>query len=115
MIRILQKNWPDAKIVLVSGTSPDTVFLKEKAQRELKKNGRAYRFGDPEKLEAYNAVLKKIAEEKKLDYLDYYNTMKALPREQKKRLLRENDGLHMKNAGYIFLTMELLKYLSIHL
>lgn len=115
VIRILQKNWPDAKIVLVSGTSPDTVFLKEKAQRELKKNGRAYRFGDPEKLEAYNAVLKKIAEEKKLDYLDYYNTMKALPREQKKRLLRENDGLHMKNAGYIFLTMELLKYLSIHL
>lgn len=40
VIRILQKNWPDAKIVLVSGTSPDTVFLKEKAQRELKKNGR---------------------------------------------------------------------------
>ncbi len=114
VIRILQKNWPDARIVLVSSTSPDTVFLKERAKSDLKKNGKAYRFGDPEKLEAYNVVLNKIAQEKNLDYLDYYNTMKALPREQKKRLLRENDGLHMKNAGYLFLTQELLNYLSMN-
>lgn len=114
VIRILRKTWPDARIVLVSSTSPDTVFLKERAKSDLKKNGKAYRFGDPEKLEAYNVVLNKIAQEKNLDYLDYYNTMKALPREQKKRLLRENDGLHMKNAGYLFLTLELLNYLSMN-
>lgn len=114
VIRILRKTWPDARIVLVSSTSPDTVFLKERAKSDLKKNGKTYRFGDPEKLEAYNVVLNKIAQEKNLDYLDYYNTMKALPREQKKRLLRENDGLHMKNAGYLFLTLELLNYLSMN-
>jgi lysophospholipase L1-like esterase len=95
------------RIILVSSSSSD--FSICEAQTRGRK-GVHNRFGDPKHMEAFNAVLKKLAaSEKGVEYFDIYETMKSHP--AKSTLLRKQDGVHLSDAGNDFVAVETLKYL----
>jgi lysophospholipase L1-like esterase len=96
------------RIILISSTSSD--FSVCEAQARSRK-GVHNRFGEPKHLEAFNAVLKKLAaSEKGVEYMDIYDKMKAHPR--KPSLVRPQDGVHLSGAGNDFVALETLEYLS---
>lgn len=97
------------RIVLISSHSSDFAFNCEKSEKIKKVHNR---FGDPRHIEAYNAVLRRIAAERGCEYLDLYTEMRARP--DKVSLLRPNDGVHLSDAGCRFVAEKVLGYLAEH-
>ena len=95
------------RIILISASSSNA----ELCRRNSAKIERIHnRFGEPEHMEAFNRVLKELAKEHSLEYLDVYEPMKALP--DKASLLNPNDGVHLTEAGHDFIAIETLKFLN---
>lgn len=100
------------KIVLVSASSSNYQVCRESIEKRLKAapDKLHVRFGDPQMLEAFNDVLKRLAAEFKLDYVDIYRPMASLP--EKASLLYPADGVHLTEKGHRFVAAELLKYIA---
>jgi lysophospholipase L1-like esterase len=100
----------NAKIVLL--TSSSSFFPRCKALTEkLAKLGRKHvLFGQPEKLEAFNTVIKKLSKELNLDCVDVYTPTQKHP--DKAQLFDPNDGIHLTEKGNDFIAMLLLDYLA---
>ena len=114
MLTQIRKVWPHSKIVLVSPTSSNYVLTKDKAEKALKQKSRKkiMLYGIPSFAEAFNAVLKKVADDYQAKYLDIYTDMKALPQAEKEKLLDPNDGLHLADKGKKYLTFQYLKFIA---
>ena len=95
------------RIVLMSSTSSDFSVCEALCKG---RKGVHNRFGDPRHLEAFNATLRKVASAEKVEYLDLYDKMKAMP--DKASLLRRQDGVHLTAAGNDFVALETLEYLA---
>jgi lysophospholipase L1-like esterase len=98
IISKIRKN-SDARIVLVSGVCTPVNTLS------------AYHFGVPELVNAYNAAIKKIADELELGYIDLYTPLQAVPEAERVKLFRP-DRVHLSPAGHLFVAEEYLKYLG---
>lgn len=99
------------KIVLVSSASSNYEICQPNAEKlaKLRPGKPCSRFGEPKHMEAFNDVLKKIAGELKLDYIDVYQPMKA--QSGKASLLSPQDGVHLSEKGHDFIATELLKFM----
>ncbi len=95
------------RIILISASSSNFELCRENSAKTERIHNR---FGEPEHLEAFNSVLKELATEHSLEYLDVYEPMKALP--DKAGLLNPNDGVHLTDAGHDFIAIETLKFLN---
>ncbi|MFA6928847.1 MAG: SGNH/GDSL hydrolase family protein [Lentisphaeria bacterium] len=96
------------RIILMSASSSNFALCQANSAKLTKVHNR---FGEPKHLEAFNSVLKELAQKHHLEYLDVYEAMKALS--NKAELLNPNDGVHLTTAGHDFIAIETLKYLSI--
>ena len=111
VISMLRERFPEARLVLISPSSSDFAIQQEKIRTRLaKSNVPVTRFGDPALLEQFDAVLREIAADQHCDYLDVYSAMKK--RSDREKLLRPNDGVHLSRAGYDYLALCILQYLS---
>ncbi len=99
-----------ARIVLVSPTSSNFAICKASADKQKALNKVHSLFGQPAKLEAFDAVLRRLAEEEKLGYLNVYAPMKNAP--DKAALFSPADGVHLTEAGNRFLADLFLEYLA---
>ena len=69
------------------------------------------RFGEPRHMEAFNAVLKKLADEiDGVEYLDIYTPMQRIA--DISACVRPADGVHLVTPGYRFVACALLDCLS---
>lgn len=107
----LRREMPQARIVLLSSTSSNYEMIAAKSAEKLKTATKPFsRFGEPARMEAFNQVLKKLADELKLEYVDLYTPMRDLP--DKAALLNPNDGVHLTLAGHDYLAARLLEFLA---
>lgn len=100
----------DAKIILLSATSSFSPRCKANAKKLARMGRKHVMFGQPQKLEAFNDVLKTLSEELKIDYVDIYTPTKNHP--DKASLFNPNDGVHLTEKGNCFIAMLLLDYIS---
>lgn len=96
------------RIVFLSPTSSDFETCKALAGRQG--NAVHNRFGDPVHLEAFDAVLRKLAAELGVEHLDVYAPTRDDP--QKARLFRENDGVHLSTLGHQVVAEQILRHLA---
>lgn len=98
LLRRLRSAWPETRFVFISPTSLDSELQHSKA-RNMVKAGRkdAFRFGDPDKLEAFHHAWRKSAEKAGAMYIDVYQPVKNLP--DKKKLFKTGDGVHLNAKG----------------
>lgn len=111
MIAFIQKRI-GGKIILVSSSSSNYELCMINAEkREKAIPGKpCSRFGEPKHMEAFNDVLKKLADELKLAYIDVYEPMKS--QVDKALLLSPQDGVHLSEKGHGFIAAEFLKYMA---
>ncbi len=96
------------RIVLISPTSSNFEVCKKNSQKAA---GRTHnRFGEPKHLEAFDAVLKKLAAELKLEYLDVYSPTRNHP--DKPKLFRASDGVHLSTLGNSLVAEQILQFLA---
>lgn len=97
------------KVVLVSPASSNYPACRANAQRRIaaKKGGV---FGVPENIEAFAAVMKKLAAEYKFPYVDIYTPMKSMS--GKAALFNSSDGVHLTPEGHEFVALKELEFLS---
>lgn len=88
-----------ARVVLVSGFSTPVNLNK------------AFRFGVPELVEAYNACAEKAAEDLGAEYFDIYNILKVFGDEEKRKFFNA-DLVHLSPAGHRFVALKYLEYLG---
>ena len=98
------------KIVLVSPASSNFDVCRKAAEKQKTLNKIHNLYGQPEKLEAFDAVLRQLAAEENVDYLDVYTPMKHAP--DKSKLFSPTDGVHLTEPGNRFLTDLFLRYFS---
>jgi lysophospholipase L1-like esterase len=103
------RNKTNARIILISAASLYEPVCTAKAKLYLKKYGKAVRFGEPDKLEKFNEILKKLASEFKLGYIDIYSPMKKSP--DKKDFFKA-DGVHVNDAGNNYIALKIMEYLA---
>ncbi len=99
-----------AKIVLVSPTSSNFEKCQESVDKLKAQNKVHNLYGQPAKLEAFDAVLQQLAQEENLGYLNVYTPMKNTP--DKAALFSPTDGVHLTEAGNRFLTDLFLNYFA---
>lgn len=99
-----------AKIVLVSPASSNFDKCRESAEKLAAQQKPHSLFGDPGKLEAFDAVLRELAKEENLGYLDVYTPTRNAP--DKAALFSPTDGVHLTEAGNRFLSGLFLEFLS---
>ena len=104
------RNKTDARIVLL--TSSSSFFPRCKANAEKQASlGKEHRlFGQPEMLEAFNEVVKRLSRELHVDCIDVYNPTKDHP--DKAGLFSPEDGIHLTEKGNSFIAMLVLKYFA---
>lgn len=99
-----------AKIILISASSSVYEICKANADKQAAAGKAHNLFGKPEPMEAFNAVLKKLAAELGCDYLDVYETTRTHP--DKRGLFNPRDGVHLSAQGNRFIALEILKHLA---
>ncbi len=104
-IEIIRAN-SDAPILLISPTS--SVYEIGLAMRE--KNPKSMLFGNPEEVGKFDAMLRKLSAELKLDYLDVYT--KTRDYQPAKKALFINDGIHFTEEGNRFIAQLLLEHFA---
>ncbi|MDD2709165.1 MAG: GDSL-type esterase/lipase family protein [Verrucomicrobiae bacterium] len=98
-----------ARIVLLSTASLVFEVQKEKADQMRAQGKNHALFGVSELLEKFNAVIKKLADEMSLGYVDVYEPTRRHP--SKKQLFVE-DGVHVNNEGNRLIALEILRYFA---
>lgn len=99
-----------ARIVLVSPTSSNFEVCKASIEKQKTQKKVYSLFGQPAKLEAFDAVLRQLAKEENLGYLNVYGPTKNAP--DKAALFSPTDGVHLTEAGNRFLADLFLEYLA---
>jgi len=66
-------------------------------------------FGRPDLLEKYNEVIRNVAAEYGLDYLDVYTPMKHSPEWAQ---LTDSSGVHLREAGDRFIAVQVLRFIA---
>jgi lysophospholipase L1-like esterase len=97
------------KIVLVSASSSDFAICREATKKRAQAAPGKVQvlFGTPELMEGFNDVLKRLAAEYGLDYVDVYR-----PTADKASLFFPADGVHLTEKGHRFIAAELLNYFA---
>ncbi|MBQ7207817.1 MAG: SGNH/GDSL hydrolase family protein [Lentisphaeria bacterium] len=95
------------RIILFSPTSSNFAVCDAIAKKTKRVHNR---FGEPAHLEAFDRVLRTLARENGVEYLDLYTDMKALP--DKAALTRPQDGVHLTDRGHDYVALKTLKYLK---
>ncbi|NLF95037.1 MAG: SGNH/GDSL hydrolase family protein [Oligosphaeraceae bacterium] len=108
-IAILREKSP-ARLVLISAASTMADLCRQNTEKRVASGKVANMFGMPQHIEAYNAILQKLARELDLDYIDIYTPMQKHP--DKGSLFSPADGVHLSEAGHAFVAEHILKYLS---
>ena len=108
-IAILREKSP-ARLVLISAASTMADLCRQNTEKRVASGKVANMFGIPQHIEAYNAILQKLAQELDLDYIDIYTPMQKHP--DKGSLFSPADGVHLSEAGHAFVAEHILKYLS---
>lgn len=98
-----------AKVTVVSATSSAYEITKAVADARAAKKASHNLFGQPESLERFNAIAKKVATERSAGYLDLYEPTRTYPQ---KTTLFMKDGVHVNERGNQVLALEILKYLA---
>ena len=96
-------------IVMSSSSSAYEVISKNWPVLEKKRPAGFNKFGVPEVMEEFNAMMKRAADATGAEYLDVYGPTKAYPG---KPSLFTADGVHVNNKGNRFLALEILRYLG---
>lgn len=109
VIKHIQEN-SKARIVLVSSTSSNFEVCQQNINKLKTQNKPHSLFGQPDKLEAFNAVLEKLAKEEKLLYLDVYTPTKNAM--DKASFFSATDGVHLTEEGNRFLANIFLQFLK---
>lgn len=105
----LKGKCPAAKIVLISSVSSYLPIQQKNAEKAKAAGKRATIFGIPEFQEAFNTVSKKLAEERKLGFVDVYTPTKdAVDKEN----LFLPDGVHLSPKGNQLVAEALIKYFN---
>ncbi|MBO4647980.1 MAG: hypothetical protein J5806_07470 [Lentisphaeria bacterium] len=99
------------KVVLVSPASSYYPACRKNGQRRIAAKSGGL-FGVPENIEAFIAVVRKLAEEYKFAYLDIYTPMKAMPDTEKAALFSAGDGVHLTPAGHEYVALKELEFLA---
>ena len=105
------------RIILMSPASLDygrSQRLAEK-QRAAVKAGTlnplvTVHFGEPKRLEAFRDMVREVAMTERIEFLDIYTPMKALP--DKADCLKEIDGVHLTAKGHEWLAEQEFMYLT---
>ncbi len=105
VIEIIRAN-SDAPILLISPTS--SVYEIGLARRE--KNPKASLFGNPEEMEKFDAMLRRISPELKLGYLNIYT--KTRDYQPAKNALFCSDGVHLTEEGNRFIAQLVLEHFA---
>ncbi|MDD3116911.1 MAG: GDSL-type esterase/lipase family protein [Victivallaceae bacterium] len=95
------------RIVLISPTSSNFEVCNKNSQKLAKRVHN--RFGEPKHLEAFDAVLKKLAAELNVEYLDVYSPTRNHP--DKPELFRASDGVHLSTSGHRLMAEQLLQFM----
>lgn len=114
IIKNCRMHWPNAKVIVFSSTSSCEDVCRQR-HRNLRKpdHKRAFSiFGVPECLEKYNELAKVTAETSGVLFYDIYSEMKSLPNESKATLFIQADGVHLSQAGHVYMTIKYLELLS---
>jgi len=111
MICNLRRMWPASRIILITPVANDTDYMAKKSANEVRRKQPSWRFGDPDKVQAYIAELKNIAQEFDLELCDVYTPMQQIT--DRIKFFRP-DGVHLVRNGYWHLTGLLLDYLAKH-
>ncbi|NMA21499.1 MAG: SGNH/GDSL hydrolase family protein [Lentisphaerae bacterium] len=107
----LRQNWPQARIILVSSASQNHELTWRGATANVKRGRKnVVCFAIPKFQEAWNATLKQIADEHKIEYYDIYTEMQNVP--NKNALFSPNDGVHLTQLGHRYFALQYLKYFA---
>lgn len=98
-----------ARVTVVSATSSVYELTKAISDAKAKTNASHNLFGQPEALERFNAIARRVATERGADYLDVYEPTRLHPN---KAALYKKDGVHVNERGNAVLAAEILKYLG---
>lgn len=109
LIDYLREISPELKIILLSNTSSYLPAQQKNAVKSKAKGIKHCIFGIPEFMEGFNDVLKKIVQERNLDYIDIYSVTKAY---QDKESLFLKGGLHLSPKGNQLIASIILKNLA---
>ena len=109
-IRKIQADTHARVIVMSSSSSAYEVIRKRWPEWEKKRPRGFSKFGIPQVMEEFNAIMRKTADETGAEYLDVYGPTKNYP---DKPSLFTADGVHVNNKGNQFLALQILKYLSL--
>ena len=114
MIKICNKYWPKAKIVVFSSASSCEDICRQR-HRDLAKsnpNRIAGIYGVPECLEKYNTIAQSVAKKNGAMFYDIYSGMKALPHDVKAKLFIPADGVHLSIDGHVYMAQKYLELIG---
>jgi len=97
------------RLVLLSTAAGVYEKTKARVDDRLKRRQKANLFCKPEMLEAYNAILQRVAREAGADYLDIYTPTRTHPNQA---ALFQADGIHLSEAGNRLVALEILRFLA---
>lgn len=98
-----------AKVIVVSATSSNYAVTKSIADGRKQAGKEHNLFGQPQSLEAFNALARQAAQDLSADYVDLYNPTRTF---RDKNAFFIKDGVHTSELGNRFIAIELLKYLA---
>ena len=105
------------RIILVSPASPNFELCCSNAVKSLQRiadgkadKKRVARFGDPKLLDGFIKVVRAVAAERGLEYLDFHDRMAALP--DKASYVRPTDGVHLTQKGHVWISAREFEYLT---
>jgi len=107
IITIIQKNAPEAKVVLISPSPCQTEEINRTKLEKWDKESHVSLFGIRELIDGFDSVNRHICEEMNLDYIDITTSMREA---NDKSFYRPNDGVHLSPAGGRFIADRLLEY-----
>ena len=96
LLDYFKKNSPKTKVILLSNISSYLPIQEERAAEKKAKGVRYCIYGMPEFMEGFNNVLKKLASERNLDYIDLYSPTKD---DTDRKSLFLPDGIHLSPKG----------------
>ena len=104
------KSDTNAEVIVMSSSSSAYEVISKNWPVWAKKRPHGFsKFGIPEVMEQFNAMMKRAAETTGVEYLDVYEPTKNHP---DKPSLFTADGVHVNNKGNRFLALQILRYLA---
>lgn len=99
-----------ARLVFIGAPSSYYPYQEEISSKKLCEGTPHNRFGEDRHIVNFNRVLKELAKEQHVDYLDFYKLTKN--DSDKRELFLADDGIHLSLKGHALLAKTVLDYLS---